>query len=158
MFGMSLAEITIIVIVILVVLGPEKIPEVARTAGKTMREIRRAGNMLRDAIMLEDDKRNRPKYTPPKPSPAFAAADETPHAPSIEHDWDDGHYGSAHHHDDWHAHHAATHDVPLHAKRETREGEEREVALPGAKGTDEETDGHPSTRAVFIHGRVEVGS
>ena len=156
MFGMSLAEITIIVIVILVVLGPEKIPEVARTAGKTMREIRRAGNMLRDAIMLEDDKRNRPKYTPPAPKPAYAAVDEDPHTPSIEHDWGDGRYGSAHHHGDWHGHHRPTHDVALHSKRDTREGEERQVALMGTKTIEEGTDGHPGSRAVFIHGRVEV--
>lgn len=55
MFGMSLAEIGLIMVLALVVLGPEKLPEVARTLGKTLREIRRAGNMLRDAVMLEEE-------------------------------------------------------------------------------------------------------
>ena len=54
MFGMSLAEIGVILVLALVILGPEKLPEVARTLGKTLREVRKAGNMLRDAIMLEE--------------------------------------------------------------------------------------------------------
>ncbi len=155
MFGMSLAEITIILIVILVVLGPEKIPEVARTAGKTMREIRRAGNMLRDTIMLEDDKRDRPKYTPPaKPTQSYAARDETPHAPSIEHDWDEGHYGSAP--SDWSdpAGEGQHRDVELHAQRTTRDDEAVEVSLAASRDAEEGTDGHQTRRGVFIHGRV----
>lgn len=153
MFGMSLAEITIIVIVILVVLGPEKIPEVARTAGKTMREIRRAGNMLRDAIMLEDDKRDRPKYTPP-PKPSYAAVDADPGAPNIEHDWDDGHYGSAH--TDWHepGRRESIRDVEVHPQRPTRDEEAREVSFAATRPVGEGTDGHQTQREVFIHGRV----
>lgn len=57
MFGMSLAEIGVILVLALVVLGPDKIPELARTMGKTLREVRKAGNMLRDTIMLEDELR-----------------------------------------------------------------------------------------------------
>jgi len=55
MFGMSLAEIGVILVLALVVLGPDKLPELARTMGKTLREVRKAGNMLRDTIMLEDE-------------------------------------------------------------------------------------------------------
>lgn len=54
MFGMSFAEIGVILVLALVLLGPEKLPEVARTAGKALREVRKASNLLRDAIMLED--------------------------------------------------------------------------------------------------------
>jgi TatA/E family protein of Tat protein translocase len=68
MFGMSLTEILVIVLIILVVLGPEKIPEVARFIGKGLREVRKASNLLRDAVMLdEDDFRD-------KRAPAAAAA------------------------------------------------------------------------------------
>lgn len=55
MFGMSLTEILVIVLIILVVLGPEKIPEVAKFIGKGLREVRKASNLLRDAVMLDED-------------------------------------------------------------------------------------------------------
>lgn len=54
MFGMSLTEMLMIVVVILVVMGPEKIPEVARFVGKAMREVRKASNLLRDAVVLDE--------------------------------------------------------------------------------------------------------
>ena len=58
MFGMSLAEIAIIVIVALVVVGPERLPELARNIGRTLGELRRAGNSLKDAIMFEAEKQD----------------------------------------------------------------------------------------------------
>ena len=58
MFGMSMAEIAVILVLALVILGPEKLPDLARTLGKTIREIRRAGNQIRDAIMFEDEMRD----------------------------------------------------------------------------------------------------
>jgi sec-independent protein translocase protein TatB len=57
---MSLAEILIILVVILVVLGPERLPELARMLGKGMREIRKASNMFRDTFMLEDQNHGQP--------------------------------------------------------------------------------------------------
>lgn len=57
MFGMSLSEIMLIVLITLVFMGPEKIPEAAKFVGKVMREIRKASNLLRDAVMFEDDGR-----------------------------------------------------------------------------------------------------
>ena len=54
MFGMSMTEILVILAIVLVVLGPEKIPEAARTVGKVLREIRKASNLLRDAVNVDD--------------------------------------------------------------------------------------------------------
>ena len=54
MFGMSLTEILMILVIGLVVMGPDKIPEAARFMGKVMREIRKASNLLRDAMVIED--------------------------------------------------------------------------------------------------------
>ena len=69
MFGMSLTEILVIVLIILVVLGPEKIPEVAKFIGKGLREVRKASNLLRDAVMLdEDDFRQKRAPTPQRPA------------------------------------------------------------------------------------------
>lgn len=54
MFGISFTELMVISLLVLVVLGPEKLPEVAKWAGKGMRELRKASNTLRDAFNLED--------------------------------------------------------------------------------------------------------
>jgi Sec-independent protein translocase protein TatA len=51
---MSLSEIGLIVIVVLIVMGPEKLPEVMKFVGKGVREVRKASNMMRDAMMVEE--------------------------------------------------------------------------------------------------------
>lgn len=52
---MSLTEILIVVVLVLVVMGPEKIPEMMRWVGRGMREVRRATNLFRDTIMVEGE-------------------------------------------------------------------------------------------------------
>jgi Tat protein translocase TatB subunit len=42
MFGLSFMEIAVVLVVALLVLGPEKLPKVARQLGKGVRELRRA--------------------------------------------------------------------------------------------------------------------
>jgi TatA/E family protein of Tat protein translocase len=54
MFGLSMTEILVVLVLGLVVLGPDKIPQVAKTLGKALREVRKASNLLRDAMMIED--------------------------------------------------------------------------------------------------------
>lgn len=53
MFGMSLTEILVVLVILLVVVGPEKLPDMARVIGKGLREIRRATNLFRDTMMIE---------------------------------------------------------------------------------------------------------
>lgn len=50
MFGLSLWEIALILVVALLVLGPERMPKMLREIGKGMRELRRASSGLREAI------------------------------------------------------------------------------------------------------------
>lgn len=78
MFGFSLTEVLLILAVALVVLGPEKIPDVARMLGKGLREVRKASNMMRDALMLDDPA---PR---PTPRPVAARAAETTNASLTE--------------------------------------------------------------------------
>jgi TatA/E family protein of Tat protein translocase len=88
MFGISLPELLLIFVLILVVLGPEKIPEVARWIGKGLREVRKASNLMRDALMLDDDegfekrralpKKNVQPTTPSAPPPAAEAPISAP--------------------------------------------------------------------------------
>lgn len=71
MFGLSFTEVVIIAILALVLLGPEQLPTAARTAGKWMREFRRATEDLKDQIETEislDDRKARPSLVPPVPA------------------------------------------------------------------------------------------
>ena len=50
MFGLSFWEITLILAVALLVLGPKRLPGLAKSVGKGLRELRRASTDLRSAI------------------------------------------------------------------------------------------------------------
>jgi TatA/E family protein of Tat protein translocase len=50
MFGLSGQELLVIVILALVILGPKKLPEVAKTLGKGYQELRRAVDGVKGAI------------------------------------------------------------------------------------------------------------
>lgn len=50
MFGLSLPELGLILLVALLVLGPKRMPQVAKTIGKGLRELRKASNDLRSVI------------------------------------------------------------------------------------------------------------
>ncbi len=60
----------LIFVVALLVFGPKRLPELARTLGKSLNEFRNASNELRRSIMEPE------VASPPKPSPALGAADE----------------------------------------------------------------------------------
>ncbi len=69
MFGLSFGEVVIIAILALLLLGPDKLPEAAKTLGKGLREIRRATDELKDQVESElyaDPKKPaRPALVPP---------------------------------------------------------------------------------------------
>jgi Tat protein translocase TatB subunit len=75
MFGIGLPELLVILVVALLVLGPKRLPEVARTLGKGLAEFRRATSdlteELRDAqVMMEEEARQVRRATAAKPQPA----------------------------------------------------------------------------------------
>ena len=56
MFGIGMPELLLILALALIVLGPKKLPELARALGKGMAEFRRATDELRDEFrQLEDE-------------------------------------------------------------------------------------------------------
>ncbi|HDS15661.1 MAG TPA: twin-arginine translocase subunit TatB [Proteobacteria bacterium] len=55
MFGIGLTEIIIILIVALLVVGPKKLPELARTLGRGMAEFRRATDDFKDSVYRDDN-------------------------------------------------------------------------------------------------------
>lgn len=55
MFGMGLQEILVILVVAVLVIGPEQLPKVARGMGKMFAQFKRATNDLREAVGREMD-------------------------------------------------------------------------------------------------------
>ncbi len=55
MFGIGVPEMLIILTIALVVIGPKKLPDLAKSLGRAMREFKRATNELKSSIELEDD-------------------------------------------------------------------------------------------------------
>lgn len=82
MFGLSFGEILIVLVVALLVLGPERLPKVAKTIGKGMREFRRTTGDFRDVLegelLLEDDPPRKRQQGPadgaPSPIPRATAS------------------------------------------------------------------------------------
>jgi TatA/E family protein of Tat protein translocase len=73
-FNLGFTEMAVIFIVALLVFGPNKLPELARSLGKSLNEFRRASNDLRRSIMEADQ-------PPPAPAPPRGPADEVAAAP-----------------------------------------------------------------------------
>ena len=53
MFGIGMSEILLILVIALIVLGPQKLPEVAKALGKAVNEFKRALNEVKES--LEED-------------------------------------------------------------------------------------------------------
>lgn len=78
MFGISWTEMTLIAALALIVLGPDKLPDLARTMGRWVRELRAMSLNLRDEIRvgMSEDARRTPSApaAPPQARSAGSAA------------------------------------------------------------------------------------
>jgi TatA/E family protein of Tat protein translocase len=88
-FNLGFGEMALILVIALLVFGPNKLPELARNLGKSLGEFRRASNDLRRSIM-EADQPVAPPAPPRGPAdevaaestPAVAAGPTSPKAPA----------------------------------------------------------------------------
>ena len=65
--GIGIWEILLILIVILVVLGPRRLPEIAKTLGRAVRAIKKASTDLTTTLNRElEETRDKPPPSPPK--------------------------------------------------------------------------------------------
>jgi Tat protein translocase TatB subunit len=80
MFGIGMTELMVIFVIGLVVLGPKRLPEMARSMGKSLAEFRRASNdMRREFMAVSDEVRIDPKSLE---TPEKTPAPEKPDAPA----------------------------------------------------------------------------
>ena len=49
MFNIGMSEMILVFIVALIVFGPDRLPEIARTLGKSVNELKKMGNDIVDA-------------------------------------------------------------------------------------------------------------
>ena len=55
MFGIGITEIIIILVVALLVVGPKKLPELAKTLGRGLAEFRRTADDFKSSVYQDDD-------------------------------------------------------------------------------------------------------
>ena len=68
MFGLGFGEIILVLVVALLVLGPEKLPKLAKQLGRGMREFRRVASEFQTTLSDADPNRVQPRpKTPTKP-------------------------------------------------------------------------------------------
>ena len=83
MFGIGTQELIIILVIALLILGPKQLPELAKTIGKGLSELRRAMDGVRDTVnpskvfdrMMEEEEK---KETAKKKAARAEAAKEEP--------------------------------------------------------------------------------
>lgn len=71
-FGMGITELLFVLVVALIVLGPERMTQTARTLGKYMREIQRATAEIPRLLTLDEE----PKSSPPPQRQQLPAPDQ----------------------------------------------------------------------------------
>ena len=73
MFGIGFPELIVILVVALLVFGPARLPELARSLGRGLAEFRRASSDLRQSVMEAADER---RIEPPaEPAPGAGRAE-----------------------------------------------------------------------------------
>ena len=89
MFGIGLAELVIILIVALIVFGPKKLPDLAKSLGKGMAEFKKATDDLKSSIDTDlkidlDQEETSNPYQSEAPSPTETGVDADVSSPELK--------------------------------------------------------------------------
>lgn len=55
MFGIGMPEMILILAIALIVIGPKKLPDLAKSLGRAMREFKKATNEFKDTLQIDDE-------------------------------------------------------------------------------------------------------
>lgn len=69
MFGLGFGEITLLILLTLVLVGPERMPGLVRTAGRLYGRLREVSDELHRAFLAEADRQDRVKDREPPDAP-----------------------------------------------------------------------------------------
>jgi Sec-independent protein translocase protein TatA len=88
MFGIGPTELAFFLVIVLLAVGPDRLPTFMRTVGKGLRQVRNASREFKDAIGLDDlmregDPFRAPPIRPPKARPV-PVPDKKPPPPAPE--------------------------------------------------------------------------
>lgn len=78
MFGIGTGEILLLLLIALIVLGPERMPKLARDLGRAMAEFRRTSDELKTEFLNADKYLDAAATAAPPEPPAIAAAQGAP--------------------------------------------------------------------------------
>jgi TatA/E family protein of Tat protein translocase len=101
MFGIGMPELLLILAIALVVIGPKKLPDLAKSLGRTLREFKKATSEFKDTLQIDEDFSNVKKAFDDlgddikdsvslKTSPEFERPDESETAEKKEDKADEG--------------------------------------------------------------------
>ena len=77
MFNLGMTELLLVLVVALLVLGPKKLPDLARSLGRSMAEFRRASDDFRHGLTALPEER-KPPAPPSDRSPEADAEEDGP--------------------------------------------------------------------------------
>lgn len=84
MFGIGSTELIVILIVALIVIGPAKLPEMARSLGKALGEFRRVSTDVKRTIEMEADQEEQRLKTEEAKKELFPEEDQESGADKVE--------------------------------------------------------------------------